>query len=67
MTNLDGLNSLILATLFFSEINSCNFFVGKHISNDNKVIDGNLIKNIHVIFVILVNDKSNMSTWILEV
>ena len=67
MTNLNRLNRLILAALFFSKINSTNFFMRKYISNNNKIINCNLVKYIHFVFVIFMDHKSDMSTWKLEI
>ena len=41
--------------------------MGEDFSQNNEVLYGNLVKDVHFIFIILVDDESDVSAWELEV
>ena len=60
MANFNGLYCFILAALLFGEINACNFLVSEDIARNDDVLDGYLVEYVHVVFVVLVDYKSDV-------
>ena len=67
MANLHRLNSLIRTTFLLSEVNPTNFLVRKHFPDNYDILNSNLTEDVHIISVVLVNDKSNVGARKLKI
>lgn len=55
MIDLNWFRKFLIATIFLSQINTCDFLMTQYLSNNINILQSYLIKNIHLILVILVN------------
>lgn len=67
VTDLHALYSLVLAGIIIRQIDSYYLLMRKNLSDDDQVLQGHLVENVEVVFIVLVNDQSDVRTGKLKV
>lgn len=67
VADLKRLGGFVFAAVFLSEVDSADFPVREYLADDDEIFDGNLIEDVHIIFVVFVNDEPNVGAGELKI